>query len=245
MRQLLAIVFMSGLLISASYADNVNPFKDQTAKESYAIGYQFGSNLKTQNIEVDKETLISAVRDAVEGKKPVLSPEDIREIMLQLRRKATVARNMRLQSMTAKNREEGRRFLEANKSKAGVVTLGSGLQYKILKEGNGTRPAAHDLVKVNYRGTLISGEEFDSTYNSRGPAIMKTDDVIKGWAEALQLMKAGSKWQIFVPADLAYGDRQFGGIPPGSVLIFELELLSIEDAASLKRLLQEEKPGEK
>jgi len=125
----------------------------------------------------------------------------------------------------AKNLEQGRAFLEANKTKEGVKTLPSGLQYMVLAEGSGPRPKATDMVKVHYRGILISGAEFDSSYSHGEPIIIHTDEMMRGWTEALQLMKVGSKWKIFIPAELAYAERQFGRIPPNSALIFEIELL--------------------
>ncbi|HMK55226.1 MAG TPA: FKBP-type peptidyl-prolyl cis-trans isomerase [Dissulfurispiraceae bacterium] len=226
-------LFITGLVAGMCGADDRDPFNDKLSRESYSLGYQFGANLRTQEIQVDKEILLRAVRDSLEGRQPLMSPEEIRETMFDLRRKAMVMQDKRTRELAAKNREEGKKFLDANKIKEEVSTLPSGLQYKILRVGDGPRANANDIVKLNYRGTLINGTEFDTTYNSRGPAIIKVDDAIKGWAESLQLMKAGSKWQLFVPADLAYGDKQFGRIPPGSTLIFEIELLSLEDPSSL------------
>lgn len=233
MKHLFVTILIIGIMVTVAGAGELGSLKDPVAKESYSLGYQFGANVKMQGVTVDKEILIQAVSDALDGKQPVLSPEDIRETMFQLRRKAMVMQDKRIRESAAKNREQGMTFLEANKTKEGVVTLPSGLQYKILRQGDGPKPSAHDIVKVNYRGTLVTGAEFDSTYNERGPAVIKIDDVIKGWTEALQLMKVGSKWQLFVPSELAYGDRQFGRIPPGSTLIFEIELLSIENPSAL------------
>lgn len=244
MKQLFVTILFFGIMISVSGAAELGHLKDPVAKESYSLGYQFGANIKMQEIAVEKEILLSAVRDALEGKQPLLSPEDIREIMFNLRRKTMVMQDKRVRELAVKNHEEGRTFLESNMTKEGVITLPSGLEYKIEKQGDGPRPSARDIVKVNYRGTLINGTEFDSTFNSRGPAIIKVDDVIKGWTEALQLMKAGSKWQIFVPSDLAYGGRQFGRIPAGSTLIFDIELLSIEDPATLIQHGQSTVPAE-
>jgi len=212
------------------------PLKNQKAKESYALGYEFGSNLKRQEIEVDVDTLISAIRDGLNGKKSALSPDETRDVMGELRRKVMAKQSARIHEQAEKNLEEGRKFLEENKTKEGVKTLPDGLQYKILREGNGPIPKETDMVTVNYRGTLIDGTEFDSSYKRGQAAAIPVTGVIKGWRKALQLMKTGSKWQLFVPADLAYGRRQFGRIPPNSTLIFELELLSIAEGPIEKQV---------
>jgi FKBP-type peptidyl-prolyl cis-trans isomerase FklB len=138
------------------------------------------------------------------------------------------ARQKEMQELADKNLSEGKAFLEANRKKEGVKTLSSGLQYKVLAEGSGKTPKATDEVTVNYRGTLIDGTEFDSSYGRGKPLTVKVNGVIRGWSEALQLMKAGSRWQLFIPPDLAYGERVMGRIPPNSTLIFEVELISVK-----------------
>ena len=234
MRQVLTIILSISLLVPFCWAEEQAPLKDQKAKDSYSLGYEFGSNLKRQGVEVDADVLFSAVRDAMDDKKPVLSTEEIRDTLKQLRQKVIVLQDRRFRELAAKNLEEGKAFLAANKTKEGVVTLPSGLQYKMLKEGNGPSPKATDAVTVHYRGTLIDGTEFDSSYRRCEPAAIHVNGVIRGWTEALQLMKVGSKWQIFVPSELAYGEDKFGRIPPNSILIFEIELLSVGDSASPK-----------
>jgi FKBP-type peptidyl-prolyl cis-trans isomerase FklB len=199
---------------------------DGKAKESYSLGYEFGANLKDAEVGIDTDVLFASIRDGLDGKAPSLGPEQIHDTLSRLRKRVTELRERRYLEMAAKNLEEGRTFLEWNKAKEGVKTLTSGLQYKVLREGKGTAPKATDWATVQYRGTFPDGKEFDSSYARGEPASVPVNGMIKGWTEALQLMKTGSAWQLFVPADLAYGDRQFGRIPPNSALIFEVELLS-------------------
>jgi FKBP-type peptidyl-prolyl cis-trans isomerase FklB len=169
------------------------------------------------------------LKDALAGGKLLLTDDEAKAVLTQLQ---TDVRNKQMERMKVAadmNKKEGGDFLAANKSKEGIVTLPSGLQYKILTEGTGPKPAASDTVTCNYRGTLISGTEFDSSYKRGQPASFPVNGVIKGWTEALQLMPVGSKWQVFVPAELGYGDRGAGAdIGPGATLIFEVELLSIQ-----------------
>lgn len=225
MVRIFVIILSTCLLLSVCRADEQPPPSGQKFKESYSLGYEFGANVKNQQIEVDIDVLLSAARAALEGKKPSLGPEEIRNALTDLRRKVTVAQGLRHRDRVAKNLEEGKAFLEANKTKKGVKALPSGLQFMVLSEGSGPIPKATDMVKVHYRGTLINGSEFDSSYTKGEPMIIHANDMMRGWTEALQLMKVGSKWKIFVPTELAYADRQFGRIPPNSALIFEIELL--------------------
>ncbi len=241
MGRLFAIFLGATLLLPVCWAEEQVPAGDQKAKDSYSLGYEFGGNLKRQGVEIDVDVLLSAVREGLEGKKPVLSPEEIRGTLLQLRKKLMVLQDQRFREFAAKNLEEGKTFLEANKTKEGVKTLPSGLQYKVLQEGNGPIPKLSDSVTLHYRGTLIDGNEFDSSYRRGEPTVLNLIGVIKGWQEALQLMKTGSKWQLFVPTYLAYGQRQFGRIPPNSTLIFGLELLSISEGFDSS--LTESKPA--
>ena len=232
MRRTFVIALGVSLLLPVCGAAGQAPLKEQKAKDSYSLGYDFGSNLRRQEVEVDADILLSAVREGLEGKNPVLGPEEMRDTLLHLRRKVMVLQDRRYRERAAKNSEEGRAFLAANKTKEGVKTLPSGLQYKVLKDGAGPSPKPTDTVTVNYRGTLVDGTEFDSSYGRGQPATVRVNGVLRGWTAALPLMKVGSKWQIFVPAALAYGERQFGRIPPNSTLIFEVELLSISTDSS-------------
>jgi len=202
------------------------PLKDQKDKFSYSIGVNIGSNLSKQNIPVNPDAITAGIKDAIAGK-PQLTPDQIKEVM------ATFEKDMEQKQKAAgeKNASEGTKFLEENKKKDGVKTTGSGLQYKALKQGTGAQPKESDTVTVNYRGTLINGTEFDSSYKRGQAATFPLSGVIKGWTEGLQLMKVGSKYQLFVPPNLGYGDRAVGpDISPNSTLIFEVELLDIKPA---------------
>ena len=178
----------------------------------------YGASLRKQSVEVDPDILVRGLRDSLAGGKTLLTEDEERTVL-------TV-----LQNEIQKKREDANmEFLAANKSKEGVVTLPSGLQYKILQAGTGPKPATTDSVVCNYRGTTIDGKEFDSSYKRGQPATFPVSGVIKGWTEALQLMPVGSKWQLFIPGDLAYGARGAGpGIGPNATLIFEVELISIQ-----------------
>jgi FKBP-type peptidyl-prolyl cis-trans isomerase FklB len=206
-------------------------------KTSYAIGADLGMKLKQAEIDVDPAILSRAVKDVLSGGKTAMTDDEVRAKLMELTKglQAKQQENQKKQaeadkSIGEKNRKDGDAFLAENKSKEGVVALPSGLQYKILKTGDGPKPTPQDTVTCNYRGTLLDGKEFDSSYKRGQPASFPVGGVIKGWTEGLQLMPVGSKWQLFIPADLAYGDRRAGpDITPGSTLIFEVELLSIKD----------------
>jgi FKBP-type peptidyl-prolyl cis-trans isomerase FklB len=229
MRRWTAILIVNaGLALSAAGAEERAVPSSPAARDSYSVGYAFADGLKTQEVEIEEEVLIQAVRDGHAGRAPLLSADEMRSTLLGLRKKGMAVTDRRMRERAAKNLAVGQAFLEKNKAEAGVTVLPSGLQYAILREGDGPRPKADDTVKVRYRGTLIDGTEFDSSEKHPGPAIMRVDGVIKGWTEALQLMKVGSRWRIVVPPDLAYGERSFGRIPANGTLVFELELLSIE-----------------
>jgi FKBP-type peptidyl-prolyl cis-trans isomerase FklB len=207
------------------------PFKDQKDKLSYSLGLNIGSNLGKQNIQINPDVIAAGIKDAMAGK-PQLTPDQVKEVM------ATFEKDMEQKQKAAadKNASEGAKFLEENKKKEGVKTTTSGLQYKVVKEGTGAQPKPTDTVTVNYRGTLINGTEFDSSYKRGEPASFPVNAVIRGWTEALQLMKAGSKYQLFIPPNLAYGERAVGpDISPNSTLIFDVELIDVksgETAAS-------------
>ncbi len=204
--------------------------KTQKDKESYALGMKIGSDMKRQGVGavVDATMMARGLKDSITGGKTALTDDDVRKLLTQLQTEVQQKHEEEAHTAGAASRKEGEAFLAANKSKEGVVTLPSGLQYKILTQGNGPKPTASDTVSCNYRGTLTNGKEFDSSEKHGGPASFPVGGVIKGWTEALQLMPVGSKWQLFIPPDLAYGDRGAGAdIGPGATLIFEVELLSI------------------
>jgi FKBP-type peptidyl-prolyl cis-trans isomerase len=203
--------------------------KTQKDKVSYALGANLGMNLHKQSVEVDPAIVLRGLKDALAAGKMLLTDDEAKAALMQLQAEVRNKQQEKMKVAGELNKKEGVEFLAANKTKDGVVTLPSGLQYKILTEGAGAKPAATDTVVCNYRGTLISGTEFDSSYKRGQPASFPVNGVIKGWTEALQLMPVGSKWQLFVPAELGYGDRGAGGeIGPSATLIFEVELLSIQ-----------------
>jgi len=211
---------------------SVLTLKTQKDKVSYALGMNLGTNLHKQSVEVDPTIVLRGLKDALAGGKMLQTEDEARATLTQLQTEVRNKQQEKMKVAGEANRKEGVEFLAVNKSKEGIVTLPSGLQYKILTEGTGPKPAASDTVVCNYRGTLISGAEFDSSYKRGQPASFPVNGVIKGWTEALQLMPVGSKWQLFVPAELGYGDRGAGAdIGPGATLIFEVELLSIQDKA--------------
>lgn len=204
---------------------NKPDLKSDKGQASYAIGQQIGRNLKQQNIEVDPKTLAASMADAIAGKSE-MKEEEIQKAMMKLQESAM----KKQQEEAEKNKQKSAEFLEKNKSAEGVKTTASGLQYIVLKEGDGPMPTKSDTVKCHYKGTLISGEQFDSSYDRGQPAEFPVAGVIPGWTEALQMMKVGSKYKLFIPADLAYGASGRPGIPANSALVFEVELMEIVKA---------------
>jgi FKBP-type peptidyl-prolyl cis-trans isomerase len=212
------------------------PLTTTKDKFSYALGMGLGSTLRRQSVEVDPAVLVRGLKDALAGGKLALTEEEARAAVMEVQNQLRQKEEAKMKAESAANQKEGEAFLAANKAKDGVVTLPSGLQYKVLQAGSGPKPAATDSVVCNYRGTLINGTEFDSSYKRGEPATFPVNGVIKGWTEALQLMPVGSKWQLFVPANLAYGERAPGPeIGPNSTLVFEVELLSIEDKTKTEK----------
>jgi FKBP-type peptidyl-prolyl cis-trans isomerase FklB len=199
-------------------------------KFSYALGMNLGASLHKQSVDVDPNMVAQGLRAALAGGKTLLTQEEAQAALMEVQNELRKKQQEKMQVAGEANKKEGEAFLASNKAKEGVVTLPSGLEYKILKEGNGPKPTASDSVVCNYRGTLINGTEFDSSYKRGQPATFPVNGVIKGWTEALQLMPVGSKWQLFVPSSLAYAERGAGGdIGPNATLIFEVELLSIQE----------------
>jgi FKBP-type peptidyl-prolyl cis-trans isomerase FklB len=224
----LAICFAS----SATQAQENKELTTTKDKTSYSMGYNIGNAWKRQGIEagdVDLQVLIRGLDDVMAGKPSVVSDQENRELLTQFQNELRTRREAKRKELGEKNQKEGEAFLAENKTKPGVQTLSSGLQYKVLTEGNGPKPTTNDTVTVNYRGTLLDGTEFDSSYKRGQPATFKVTGVIPGWTEALQLMPVGSKWQLFIPSELAYRERGSGAnIGPNAVLTFEVELLSIQ-----------------
>ena len=228
MKYALTAILSLGFLFNICFAAEKLELKDQKDKESYSLGYQFGQSLKAQGVDINLEVYKSGIQDALGGKDPTLSKEEMQKTVLELQKRLTAARQMESKGIAEKNLAEGKVFLDENKKKEGVKTLPSGLQYKVLAEGSGKTPKAADQVTVNYKGTLINGTEFDNSYKRGEPTTFQLNKVIKGWTEALQMMKEGSKWQIFIPPQLGYGERGAGPVPPNSALIFEVELLAVK-----------------
>ena len=232
MKTSLLIVASSLALVSLAWAADPQ-LKDQKDKVSYSIGLDIGSTLKRQLIDVNGELLNTGIQDGLSGKKALLSEEEMKAVMATFQKDMTEKQAAAKKATGEKNAAEGTKFLAENKAKEGVKTTASGLQYKVVKEGTGATPKATDTVKVNYRGTTINGTEFDSSYKRGEPASFPVNRVIPGWTEALQLMKPGAKYQLVIPASLAYGERGAGSdIGPNATLLFEVELVEISPAAT-------------
>lgn len=198
-------------------------------KVSYSIGLDIGKNLKQSEIDVELEALMRGIKDATTDSTPLLTQAQIQETMQKFQQEMMNKQNEKANAMSDKNKTAGEAFLAENAKKEGVITLPSGLQYKVIKAGTGKKPKATDEVTTHYRGTLIDGTEFDSSYKRGQPTSFPVNGVIAGWTEALQLMPVGSKWQLFIPSNLAYGPRGAGGtIGPNATLIFDIELLAIK-----------------
>src|SRR5207247_8458811 len=224
MKYFILIVSASLLALPLFGQDKSPQLKDQKDKVSYSIGMQIGFNLARQKVDINPDILAAGIKDSLAGK-PKLTPDQVKDVMAQFEKDM----EQKQKQLGEKNKTEGAKFLEDNKKKAGVKTTASGLQYKVEKDGTGAQPKATDMVTVNYRGTLIDGTEFDSSYKRGQPATFPVNGVIKGWTEALQLLKQGSKYQLFIPSTLAYGERAMGpDIGPNSTLIFEGELKDVK-----------------
>lgn len=234
MMKLIWIMVSGVVLLTVQVSAQETPIlKTEREKVSYAIGVDVVRNFQQQGIEVDLDLVSKGMKDALSGEKLLMTEEEFRATMsafrTQVRRQADLKRKQgQTPAMAAENKKAGDVFLTENKTKEGVVTLPSGLQYKILKAGEGKKPTEADTVECHYTGTLINGSEFDSSYRRGEPVTFKVTSVIPGWREALKLMPVGSKWQIFIPPELAYGTRESGRIPANSTLIFEVELLAVK-----------------
>ncbi len=219
-------------LPAASKTTGTNILSDEKARVSYAIGMTFAHNFQAQGVEVDPDSLARGLKDVQSGGEALMTKEEVDTTLSDFRKKLVEKQRQLREAIGATNKIAGAAFLAENKTKPGVVTLPDGLQYKVIINGTGAIPATNDIVTVNYRGTLIDGKEFDSSAKAGHPARFPVNRLIRGWSEALTQMKVGSKWEVFVPAELAYGERGGPAIPENSVLIFEVELLSIEHSKS-------------
>lgn len=208
--------------------------KDQKQKVSYCFGLDIGRTLKMQAVDIDPQVLVKGLQDGLSGAAALLTDEQIQQVMQQFQQEMEARSAEKSKTMSVANKQQETQFLAANKAKQGIVALPSGLQYKVLKKGTGPTPKKSDLVQAHYRGTLLDGTVFDSSYDRGEAATFPVDGVIDGWKEALQLMPVGSKWQLFVPSELAYGERSPSPrIGPNAMLIFEVELLGIQPAEEL------------
>ncbi|KAA0135906.1 MAG: FKBP-type peptidyl-prolyl cis-trans isomerase [Gimesia chilikensis] len=223
----LCIAFF-GCASLAQAQNEKSQLKDQKQKVSYGIGYNLGQNLMRDNLDLDPQVLAKGIMDAMTKQKPQMTEDEIRATLLAFQQQLQKDAQAKMQKAAQENVAKGKKFLADNAKKEGVKTTKSGLQYKVIKSGSGKTPKLDDRVTTHYRGTLIDGTEFDSSYKRNQPATFPVNGVIGGWTEALQLMKEGDKWQLFIPSDLAYGERGSGpDIGPNEVLIFDIELLKV------------------
>jgi FKBP-type peptidyl-prolyl cis-trans isomerase FkpA len=222
---------LSVVLVAAFGACQAGPSADLESFEgrsSYAVGADIGTNLKQTGVELELSGVMAGISDALEGREIQLTDEEMREVLQELSTRMQTAQQQQFEEATERNIAEGQAYLAENGQREGVVTTASGLQYEVLTQGTGPRPSATDQVSVNYRGTLVDGTEFDSSYERGEPVTFPINQVIAGWTEALQLMPVGSKYRFVIPSNLAYGERGSGPvIGPNSTLTFEVELMAI------------------
>ncbi len=217
------------IMAVAAIAAEPPSFSNEQDKASYAIGLQIARNMKAQGVPLNVDAFAKGFKAGYEGSQPLLSDQELQQTLQAFQQEMMQKQQQAMAAESTANREKGKAFLEANKAKAGVVELPSGLQYKVIKAGTGKKPTAESIVRVHYRGTLLDGTEFDSSFKRGQPAEFPVNGVIQGWTEALQLMQEGAKWELYIPAALAYGDQGAGGvIKPGSTLVFEVELLEVK-----------------
>jgi len=230
MKSVWIIALSIGILAGQVYAQDA-VLKTQKDKVSYSIGMDIGTTLKKQELDVDPAILARGIRDSMSGQKPLMTDQEMRDTITTFQKEMMAKQQEQTKQMGEKNKKQGEAFLAENKKKEGVKTLPSGLQYKVIKAGKGKKPKATDTVTTHYRGTLIDGTEFDSSVSRGKPASFPVNGVIPGWTEALQLMEEGAKWQLFIPSNLAYGERGTPGGPigPNATLIFDIELISIQE----------------
>ena len=229
MKYLLVVLLAVGLFACQSSTQNKAQLKSSKDSISYSIGINIGNNLKSQMVDVDPNIVAQGIKDILDSNKTLITAEQAQEIIMAFQKQLMAKHEETVKGQADKNKKEGEAFLAENKKKDGVVSLPNGMQYKVITMGTGKKPKATDTVTVNYRGTLIDGKEFDSSYKHGEPATFPLTQVIKGWTDGLQLMPVGSKFQFFIPSELAWGERGTGQlIQPNAIVIFEVELLSIK-----------------
>jgi len=228
MKPYLLSILAVGWFVSSALGQDKPDLTNPKQRTSYAIGLDIAANLKAREIDLDAKALAAGIADAL-AEKPALKPDEVREVLMKLQQEMMAKGDVKNQADAEKNLKAGDAFLAENGKKEGVKTTTSGLQYKVLKSGSGASPKKTDSVKVHYHGTLIDGKVFDSSVQRGEPVTFQVDGVIPGWVEALQLMKVGDKWQLFIPSKLAYAERSPDPtIGPNATLVFEVELLGIE-----------------
>lgn len=224
--RVLAAILFTAVATSVVVADDAPQLESSKQKASYGIGYNIGNDLSSNGLNVDTAAFLAGFNDALSGGASRLNQQEIQAAFVAMQQEL----QKNLVARAAQNKKDGEAFLATNAKKPGVITLPSGLQYKVLTQGTGATPTARDMVKTHYRGRLLNGTEFDSSYSRNEPATLMVSGVIKGWTEALQLMKVGAKWELYVPSGLAYGAEGpgRGKIGPNETLVFEIELLGVE-----------------
>ena len=220
---LTCMVFAAGLVMAQGDAE----LKNQREKLSYAIGRDIGDSLKKNEVDVEPDILMKGMRSSLAGEKTLMTDQEVRATLETYKNEMQAKRLEKMKAEGEKNKKDGEKFLAENKKNKDVKSLPSGLQYTVITKGSGTTPRETDTVTVHYQGNLIDGTEFDSSYKRNQPSTFPVNGVIKGWTEALQLMKEGAKWKLFIPSNLAYGETGRPGIPPNSTLIFEVELIKV------------------
>ncbi len=222
----LVLVAVVSCLSTPLWAEDLK-LETENDKISYSVGFQVGGDFQKQGVELNAEAMVRGVQDAIAAAEPKLTSEEMNRVLVQLKQKIMFAQQEERERISRESAQAGKLFLAENAKKEGVKTTESGLQYEVIQEGAGESPGAQDTVTVHYKGTLLDGTEFDSSYGRGEPASFRLDRVIKGWTEGVQLMKPGAKYKFYIPSALAYGPRGGGQIPPNSTLIFEVELLSV------------------
>jgi FKBP-type peptidyl-prolyl cis-trans isomerase FklB len=228
MKNTLLALACLGLLAPTACAQEQTPVQSDQQKASYSLGYNIGRDFSQKQLDIDPDVLMRGMKDALSGNATALSEDEMRQAMMDMQKKMVAQQQQQVQQLAETNEQAGKAFLAENRQKEGVKTTMSGLQYKVISKGTGKKPGRDDKVTVNYRGRLLDGTEFDSSYRRNKPATFPVGGVIPGWTEGLQMMKEGAKWQLFIPAKLAYGEKGAGPmIGPNSTLIFDVELISI------------------
>jgi FKBP-type peptidyl-prolyl cis-trans isomerase FklB len=246
-------ILLAGILFLAgqSFGADDTILQSQKDKVSYTIGLFSGKNLRRKFIDIDPDIMGKGIKDSLSGGKMLLTDQEMQEVMAAFQKEQKARQPEIRKAMAERNKKEGEAFLAENRTKEGVKTLPSGVQYRVIQEGTGKNPKLMDVVVVHYRGTRIDGTEFDSSYRRNAPATFKLEPAgqIKGWLEALLLMKEGAKWQVFIPSELAYGENGAGPVEPNATLIFDVELTTIYAALATpspaKPATKSSKPTEK